>query len=80
MLLLIPAEVLELGFCFFSGLPNINVNDWKEQNVAIFKQHYGSSPTIIAIMWVDMQQNNTVSAEDQSYKGFKYLLTAIHFL
>jgi hypothetical protein len=81
MLILTPVEVLVIGFRHVKGLHNITNNDWNIKNIKEFKRHYGSSPTIIAIMWADMQETDADMGEkDKSEKGFKKLLTAIHFI
>jgi hypothetical protein len=80
LLLLTPVEVLVRGFRYISGLPEITDDDWSNRRISDFKKHYGSSPTIIAFLWQDIQQHIDVSAADKSEKGFRSLLTAIHFL
>jgi hypothetical protein len=79
-LLLTPVEVLVRGFRYISSLPTITDDDWSDRRVHEFKQHYGSSPTIIAILWQDIQEHTDISATDKTEKGFRSLLTSIHFL
>ena len=78
-----PAEVLIRGFNVISGLPNITSNDYNENNIEKFKQHFGSTPTVIAFVWSDILTTDIdlgLEMNDKSERGFKKILTAIHFL
>ena len=80
-LLFTPSEVLVRGFNLIPGLPSIREEDWNQCNVKKFTQHFGSSPTIISIIWNDIiASENRIDNKDKSEAGFKKLLRAIHFL
>jgi hypothetical protein len=66
-----------------SGLPNVTNDDWNDPNVKKFKEHFGSSPSVIAFVWNDILTADIdlgLDASDTSEKGFRKLLIAIHFL
>jgi hypothetical protein len=81
MLVLTPVEALAIGFRHAKGSHDIANDDSNIKNMKEFKRHYGSSPTIVAIMWADIQETDAEMGEkDKSEKGFKKSLTAIHFI
>lgn len=82
-LLFTPNEVLVRGFRTISGLGSITINDYNPTNIATFKEHFGPSPSVIAAVWSDILTTSIdlgLLPDDKSEKGFKKLLTAIHFL
>ena len=69
-----PEDILVRGFSYASGLKELTINDYNKATVKKFKEHYGLSPSILALIWDD------IDASIKSEKGFKKLLTALHFL
>ena len=81
MLILSPEDVVNRGFRHYSGLPNNYNSGCTDDAVNTFKKIYGSSPTVIANIWYDLQSKvNVVPTKLKSEIGFKKMLTAIHFV
>ena len=82
-LLFTPDEILVRGFRTIGGLPNITRCDYNRKTIAIFKTHFGPSPSVIACIWSDILTKDIdlgLNKGDKSKKGFKMFLTSIHFL
>jgi len=67
-----------------SGLPQITLEDCsKESARRTFKEHFGPSPTVVAVVWSDILSADVelgLKKGDKSEKGFTKVLTALHFL
>ena len=82
-LLFTPDEVLVRGFRTIKGLPDITTDDYNQTNITKFKEHFGPSPSVIAVVWSDILASDLdlgLDQNDRSECGFKKLLTALHFL
>lgn len=82
-LLFTPEQVLIRGFRYMSGLKKITNQEYNKRNVRTFMAHYGSSPSVVAVVWCDIITEEIdlgVSAKDKNEKGFRRLLGAMHFL
>lgn len=78
-----PDEVLVCGFRTISGLPEITTENCTPKNIKKFKNHFGNTPAEIAYVWSDVLRTEIdlgLDPSDMSEKGFKKILTAIHFL
>lgn len=81
MLILTPLQVLVRGFRLISGLPNLpDATTYKKKHTTRFCQHFGSNPIVIACIWSDVQAQGLVGEKYKNEKGFRKLLTAVHFL
>ena len=73
-----PSQVLSRGFKACHTLPdNGQLND---QNIDLFKTHYGADPITLLHVWCDIVTNPELSGmsnQDTSKKGFKSFLVAI---
>ena len=81
-MILTPGEVLARGFRAYSGLRNDHDGELNDRDVALFKKIYGSSPTVIAMIWsfIVEADEEEFKSKDLSEKGFKQFLIAMHFL
>lgn len=75
-------EVLVRGFRTIKALPDITIDDYNEKNVKRFCGHFGNSPYEISFVWLHLLDSvdSGLDAKDKSEKGFKKILTAIHYL
>jgi len=75
-------EVLVRGFRTIKALPHITVRDYTDKNVKRFRSHFGNSPYELSFVWAHLLESTDSGLEvkDKSEKGFKKILTAIHFL
>ena len=62
-----PEDILVRGFSYASGLKELTINDYNKATVKKFKEHYGLSPSILALIWDNIDAS--IKSEDDSQKG-----------
>ena len=79
-IILSPSDVLALGISYLGSLRPRG----HEAQVAVFREHYGSSHIVLANIWHDLTVTSIPAARlddtDNSEKGFKMFLIAYFFL
>jgi len=78
-MMLTPNDVLIRGFRAYTGLPNDHDGNITEKDTKLFKKIYGSSPSVLAVMWYHLLSDDTNNIE-ASERGFKSFLIAMYFL